>query len=332
MKTYTEFQNFCNQNLQKYFEELLNDRSIVVKKLLFIRAIIVFVLFGVVSLIYSVVCNIDYLFNHIFLLILVLISFLALLVLIFKLWERQFTYKQNFVLLFKDKIIKNIVKFFDESLTYYPEKFIDIDSFKNSGLITQRIDNYYGDDYVEGILGDTEIKFSEIHAFIDKKDKDNNRTYIELFGGLFFIGDFNKNFKGRTYVYPDFSEKIFGEIAKYFQKFNTEQGKLVNLEDVDFEKEFKVYSTDQIEARYILSTSLMQRIVNYKKKTKSDILMSFVDSKIYIGILIREYLFEPKIFGKLLNEETLQKYFEHFELVISIVEELNLNLRIWNKE
>ena len=60
--------------------------------------------------------------------------------------------------------------------------------------------------------------------------------------------------------------------------------------------------------------------------------MSFVDSKIYIGILIREYLFEPKIFGKLLNEETLQKYFEHFELVISIVEELNLNLRIWNKE
>ncbi len=332
MKTYADFQNFCNQNLQKHFDEVKSERAIAVKKIILFRIIFTLLLFGNLLLVYVFTINQELIEENTIAIIVAVVLLIAYNFLVFKIFIFQRKIRYKYVSFFKDKIIKNIVKFFDETLTYYPEKFININSFEKSGLIIQKIVKYYGDDYVEGMLGDTKIQFAEVHALIEKKDKDNDKSYEEVFGGLFFIGDFNKNFKGQTYVYPDYGEKIFGRLAKYFQKLNKHRGELVNLEDIEFEKEFKVYSTDQIEARYILSTSLMQRIVNYKKKTKSDILMSFVDSNIYIGIPIKGQLFEPKIFGKLLHENTLKNYFEHFELVISVVEELNLNLRIWNKQ
>ena len=44
------------------------------------------------------------------------------------------------------------------------------------------------------------------------------------------------------------------------------RGELIKMEDVAFERGVVVYGDDQIEARYILSTSLMERILAYKKK------------------------------------------------------------------
>ena len=47
-------------------------------------------------------------------------------------------------------------------------------------------------------------------------------------------------------------------------------GELVKLEDPEFEKSFVVYSGNQTEARYILSTSLMRRILDYKVNCKKN--------------------------------------------------------------
>ena len=106
---------------------------------------------------------------------------------------------------------------------------------------------------------------------------------------------------------------------------------LVKLEDPEFEKHFVVYSKDQIEARYILSTSLMRRIVDFKKKTKKDIHLSFVGSKVYVAISYVRDLFEPRVFQTLLSFEPIQQYFEDLSLAIGIVDDLNLNTRIWTK-
>ncbi len=40
---------------------------------------------------------------------------------------------------------------------------------------------------------------------------------------------------------------------------------------------------DQIQARYILSTSLMKRIVDFKKKTNRRIYLSFVGSMVFVA-------------------------------------------------
>ena len=59
--------------------------------------------------------------------------------------------------------------------------------------------------------------------------------------------------------------------------------------------------------------------------------MSFIDSRMYIAIPYTENLFEPQLFKTILDFAPVQKYFEDLQLAIGIVEDLNLNLRIWSK-
>ena len=104
------------------------------------------------------------------------------------------------------------------------------------------------------------------------------------------------------------------------QKMNKWRGELVKLEDVEFEKEFAIYSGDQIESRYILSPSLMERILSFKQKTKKRIQMSFVDSRLYVTVPYRKNLFEPKLFGDIVdfkNIEELVDYFDNYHLNLS---------------
>jgi hypothetical protein len=153
----------------------------------------------------------------------------------------------------------------------------------------------------------------------------------QIFKGLFFVGDFNKHFQGHTIVVPDHTERYLGTLAQDLQALNQQRGQLVKLEDPEFEKLFVVYGTDQIEARYILSTSLMQRLVDFTKKVHRETFVSFINNKIYIAIKYDEDLFEPKLFKNMVDFAPVREYFETLQLMMGIVEELNLNRRIWTK-
>jgi Protein of unknown function (DUF3137) len=117
-------------------------------------------------------------------------------------------------------------------------------------------------------------------------------------------------------------------LSSKFPSFN-QRGQIIRLEDPKFSKYFTVYSNDQIEARYVLSTSLMERLVRFRKKANRQVYISFVESMIYIAIPYQEDLFEPKLFSTMLNFNPIRDYFENLQLMIGIVEDLNLNRRIW---
>jgi hypothetical protein len=44
--------------------------------------------------------------------------------------------------------------------------------------------------------------------------------------------------------------------------------KRIELENVEFEKIFDVYSDDEIEARRLLTPKMMEKLVNFAKKSK----------------------------------------------------------------
>lgn len=232
---------------------------------------------------------------------------------------------------FKKNVIANMVRFIDETLSYDPKGKVDARSYKRSKLFTKNYDRYKGDDHVIGKLGSTQIEFSELHTQYETTDKDGRSSWHTIFKGIFFIADFNKNFKGETFIQPDLAEKIFGFIGSSLQGLNKSKGDLVKMENVEFEKEFVVYSSDQVEARYILSTKLLQRIIDFKNKTGNKMHVSFINSKMYIGISLRKNLFEISYFKSLLKREPIEEFYKYLDLCIGIVEELDLNTRIWTK-
>ncbi len=238
---------------------------------------------------------------------------------------------KKFVNDFKERVIGKIVLFFDKGFKYRKEDRIPLSYFNESNIFLKRPDEYSGEDRITGILGVTQIDFSELKAQTVTKDSKGRKHYHTFFKGLFFIADFNKDFHSSTYVLPDTAEKLFGGLGSFMQKRNISRPELVKLEDPEFEKLFVVYSGDQIEARYILSTSLMSRIVEYRKKTGRKISISFKNSKMFVAIPYNKNILEPNIFKTLLDFDTIQTYFDDLNMVMSIVDDLNLNTRIWSK-
>ena len=236
---------------------------------------------------------------------------------------------------FKQQVIKQIIHFIDDTLTYSPSDCISQGRFEECGIFRTHIDRYKGDDLVTGKMGSTDMKFSEVHAeykttTTDSKGRRQTHWHT-IFKGLLFSADFNKHFSVSTYVLTDRAEKLFGSFGTKFQKFSG-HGDLVKLEDPEFEKYFVVYSSDQTEARYILSTSLMKRILDYKIKSKKNIQLSFVSSRLFVAVPYRKDLFEPKLFGEITDFESVEEYYNDLRLVLALIEDLNLNTRIWTKE
>ncbi len=235
---------------------------------------------------------------------------------------------------FKALVIRKIIKFIDPNLDYLPAQCIPMENYMDSNLFRHRPDRYTGDDYVSGKIGGTELSFSEIHSEYRTQTRSSSGStqtqYHTIFKGLFFTANFNKNFRGETYVLPDIAQRAFGNLlGNLFQSWNKGRGELVKMEDIDFEKLFVVYSSDQIEARYVLSTSLMKRITDYKNKSGKEIYISFRNNRIYVAISYIKNLFEPKIFKTLLDFAIIREYFEDLQLAVSLVDDLNLNIRIW---
>lgn len=105
--------------------------------------------------------------------------------------------------------------------------------------------------------------------------------------------------------------------------------KPVKLENSEFSKHFNVYSQDQVESRYILSTSLIEKLLKFRHQAHRNIYVSFVDDRIYIAIEYPEGLFEPNLYRNMLSFAPLREYFEAIQLMLSITEELNLDRQIW---
>jgi len=152
------------------------------------------------------------------------------------------------------------------------------------------------------------------------------------FVGMFAIVDFNKKFNGHTIILPDGMEKRMGYLAKNFQALNMTRGQLVHLEDPEFEQEFVVYGTDQVEARYILSTSLMERITSFKRKIDKPIMLSFNKNKLYLGVQQPHGFLSLDKRKNLTDPDTFKLLHDDISEAIGIVEDLNLNRRIWTTE
>ena len=237
---------------------------------------------------------------------------------------------------FKDRIIEPLVGFVDPSLTYEKHGCIHEGLFMASDLFRHRIDAYRGDDKVSGVVGKTPFAFSEVHALYKTvtytKNGGRQEHWHTIFKGLFFVAEFNKDFNGTTVVLPDTAERLFGRLGQKLQSMNTSRGELIKLEDPEFEKYFAVYGDDQIEARYILSPSLMRRITDFKVRTGRQIHIAFNHSQVFIAISYKRDLFEPRLMRTLLDFEPIRDYFSDLATAVGIVEDLNLNLRIWTKE
>jgi len=256
----------------------------------------------------------------------------SLALLIYLLYKYYKTNKNNnFLALFKGQVIKPIVKFISTDLDYYPKRKISESLYHKSRLFLKDTDRFGGDDLIEGKIDKTYFHFSELHTQYKTTGSKGETHWHDIFKGIFFIADFNKDFEGSTVLLPNqigggfsFFKKIFGLNRKE---------KLVELADPEFTDNFTCYSTDDIKARYILTPALMQRLNHFQRKYPNNrVSLSFVDGQIFVAISYKHDLFEASYFKSVIDYDRIQSYFDDIRLVVEVVDDLNLNNRIWTKE
>jgi len=239
---------------------------------------------------------------------------------------------------FKRNIIESIVNFIADQgqISYAAHLFLEnkrrtIVALTRSQILRDELeepDYLEQEDCVYGTIGDTDIFFAEILAkkikggHLDDYGRESYSSKSVLFRGLFFEARFAKKFVSRTFIMPN---DLKGKLAP----LHNWRGDRIKLEDLEFDRLFKVYGDSQIESRYILSTNLMQRLVEFNQKAGGKVYLSFVDGFVYVAIPYRHNLFEPRLFKTMMSFTPLKQYFQDLQLMIGIVEDLNLNRRIW---
>ena len=106
--------------------------------------------------------------------------------------------------------------------------------------------------------------------------------------------------------------------------------KYVNLEDLEFEKDYNVYSNDQIEARYVLTTAFMERFKNIKLAFKaSKIEASISEQGILIAISTNRDLFKVgKLWRPVADYEQFKTMADEFASILELIDTLKLEQNI----
>lgn len=234
----------------------------------------------------------------------------------------------GFVRRFKKEVIKEVFNGLIPGCSYDPGSCVRHQTFQQSRLVNRTYDDYRGEDLVRGKLGDMSIEFSEVEAIVIHRGSKGRKTEEIIYQGIFFAFTLPVNLRQDTLILADQAEKLLGRnIGRFFQKNSARTGyELVQVESVEFEKHYVVYSNDQIKSRVLLKPMVLNNLAMFKRKNKQVIDISIRDNMLYLCIKTNKNHFEPKIFGELVSFKDIREIYDLMMLVRDLQEDLELDV------
>ena len=216
-------------------------------------------------------------------------------------WLVWFGLKKGFENKIKNKIMPKMCDCFDK-LTWVRGAYPDGDEvFISSHLLPLYASCNY-DDVFYGAYKD--VKFDIVES---KSGVKSNKSGI-VFDGVIVKFDMNKSFKGNTVICSD----------SILPMAPAEELVHTTLEDVVFEKKFDVYTDDEVEARYLITPSFMERLNNMKVAFDADkVSCAFYEQYLFVALHTSKDLFSLCSLVKPVNDE--KQFFQMFEEILSII-------------
>ena len=182
---------------------------------------------------------------------------------------------------------------------------------EEAGLYIDDIEGHYKtDDNFKGSYRGVEIAITECRC--------SDKNGLNIFQGPIIRIKMNKNFEGVTILRPYNNSTRLTKLEE------------IKLEDVEFNKQFKVFSTDQIEARYLLTTAFMERLKRIMLAFKTEkIYCSFYKDYVYIGPYTNNDLFSiADLSESLTDEKQYEVLFEEFASILELVDHFKLDKKL----
>ena len=223
----------------------------------------------------------------------------------------------------KELIVQPVVRELGMNFQPEPGEVASILEHKKVGVVPGW-DRASYEDRLTGVRDNVEFELFEAHLEEKRQSTDSKgrttTTWVTVFKGQCLRFHFDKTFYGKTLVTRD---------AGFFNRFGGGNGmQRASLEDPEFEKIFEVYTTDQVESRYLLTPDLMQELVDLEKTFHGGKLKCcFFGGELFIT-LQGGNLFEPgSMFTPLDSPDRLRELLEDFAAVFHIIDVTNANRR-----
>jgi hypothetical protein len=236
-------------------------------------------------------------------------------------------YRKRLTVSFRQRVMPELVREISPTLEYRAAGCISETEFDSVSL-WRSCDRYSGRDLVHGEVGDTDVRFSLVHAeeryettSTDSEGRTTREThYRTLFRGVFMSLDFNKAFAKRTWVRP--------QPVGWLNRLSRSH---VAMEDPRFNELFTVTSSDQIEARYLLTPALMGRLQHLRKRL-GNFSLAFRAGRLHLAVDRPYGLFDPNVAERFNGTKQIGKMLHNLRSMTEIVSDLDLNTRIWSKQ
>lgn len=253
---------------------------------------------------------------------------------------------------YKGIVVRRLVGALGRGLRYTPESSLSRSIFESLDLFSESGDTYESEDQVSGLKGEVPYALHEVR--LSRKERGGSaRNRIDLggaaalilgggnldatlagrrfiFSGLVVQLDFNKNFRGHTVVVPDRDGRVLGGLLG---EAETRRGKeIVRLENPDFEAMYATYSTDDQEARYLITPKLMELIIAAQALLGAELRLCFRLNRLFVAVPQKKDRFEVTLFGAPVSpENALGDFVDVVNLAERLVDTLDLETRIWTR-
>ena len=229
---------------------------------------------------------------------------------------------------YKTLVVHRVVKALGEGLTYRAESSLTEKAFLAMELFADTPSSFTSEDEIGGRKNNVSYSVHEVRA----TRREQKRT-ITIFGGLMIRLDFNKNFRGRTSVVPDGEAVSTGSLLGRLLSAAGGQSKAaVRIENPDFENIFDVYSTDDQEARYLLTPKLMELVLAANAaNSDGQLRLSFLDNSLYVAVPSRGNHLEASLSETVTPDSAIGDLAQVLAFAERLVDELQLETRIWSR-
>lgn len=175
------------------------------------------------------------------------------------------------------------------------------------------------EDFIQGEYKGVVLNLHE--TTLKKQGRKKSRT---VFRGLVLELDLNSNFTGRTLLLKD-----AGDLGNFLTGDDFNGLKRVHLEDPEFEAQFQVFGSDQVEARYVLTTVFMQHLLDLARLRSldeyPDVQCVLEGNKLIIVIPSWKNLFEPRgLEESALDLDDIHTFLAQMKNIFNLVDVLKL--------
>lgn len=224
----------------------------------------------------------------------------------------------NYTKIYKEKVIGKFIKGYSEKLEYYPNRGISSIIY-NQAEFERHYDRYHSEDVIVGnIFEDCKITMGEVHTEEEHTttDSDGNTdtTYVTLFHGLFSQIELSKYIKFNLKIRKN---SMLSNIFKRKSK--------LDMDSSSFEKIFDVNTDDKIQTMRILTSDVMQMLIDFKDKNKIVPELTIKDNKIFIRYETGN-VFEPNFIKNDMDFDKLKRYYNIINFTLELSKQFTKNI------